>query len=138
MPRPGGWLGQTVVPWQGHGQYLAGLVLVALGLGFSAWARALLGRNWSGTVTVKTGHELIVAGPYRLVRHPIYTGLLLAFLGTAVAQDQWRALLALLLVWLSFWRKWRLEEHFMQDTFGDRYRAYRAKVPAVVPWKWPR
>jgi protein-S-isoprenylcysteine O-methyltransferase Ste14 len=97
-----------------------------------------LGRNWSATVTVKDQHELIRRGPYRFVRHPIYTGMLLAFLGTAIAQDQWRSLLAFVLVWLALWRKWRLEERFMQETFGEQYAAYRREVPAVVPWKLPR
>ena len=59
--------------------------MVAAGIAFAVWARHYLGRNWSGTVTVKQDHELIRSGPYRLVRHPIYTGLLLAILGTAVA-----------------------------------------------------
>jgi protein-S-isoprenylcysteine O-methyltransferase Ste14 len=138
MPHPGNVLGSRLLPWQGSSRYDAGLVLVALGLAFAVWARTSLGRNWSATVTVKQQHELVRSGPYRFVRHPIYTGMLLAFLGTAIAQDQWRSLLAFALVWLALWRKWKLEERFMQDTFGEPYLAYRRQVPAVVPWKWPR
>ncbi len=72
-----------------------GTALVAAGLGFAVAARAYLGRNWSGTVTLKQGHELIRTGPYRLVRHPIYTGMLLAFVGTAMARGRVRGLVAL-------------------------------------------
>src|SRR5215470_15927987 len=70
-----------------------GVILLAAGLAVAAWARAHLGRNWSSTVTLMQDHELIRTGPYGIVRHPIYTGLLTAILGTAVAQGQWRGLL---------------------------------------------
>lgn len=70
--------------------YWIGVVLTVVGLGFSMWARVHLGRNWSGVVTLKQDHELVCSGPYGLVRHPIYTGMLLGFIGTALALDQWR------------------------------------------------
>lgn len=111
----------------------SGLALTALGLGLTVWARRLLGANWSGDVTVKQDHELIRAGPYRTVRHPIYSGLLLAFFGSALARSDWRGLLAMLIVWLSLWRKWRLEERFMRETFGPAYSEYAARTPAVIP-----
>ncbi len=138
MHRPDNWLGLDVVAWHGADRYYTGLALVIVGLAFTLWARVRLAGNWSGSVTVKDKHELIVRGPYRLVRHPIYAGALLAFLGTAIAQDQWRSLLAFVIVWLAWWRKWRLEERFMTETFGDEYATYRARVPAVVPYRWPR
>lgn len=137
MHSPDNWLGRSVLPWHGSNRYDTGLAVVAAGLAFSVWARVTLGRNWSATVAVKERHELIVQGPYRFVRHPIYTGILLAFLGTALAQNEWRSALAFVLVWLSLWRKWRLEERFMQDTFGDAYMQYRARTPAVVPYRLP-
>jgi protein-S-isoprenylcysteine O-methyltransferase Ste14 len=111
-----------------------GFILTIAGLAFSIWARVMLGRNWSGVVQVKQDHELIVRGPYSLVRHPIYTGLLLAFFGTALAVGAWRALLALAIVALSFWRKLRLEERWMTEQFGDQYRQYMGRVKALVPW----
>ena len=137
MHPPDNWLGRSVLPWHDGRRYDAGLAMAAAGLAFSVWARVTLGRNWSATVTVKEQHQLIVAGPYRFVRHPIYTGILLAFLGTALAQNEWRSALAFVLVWLSLWRKWRLEERFMRETFGDAYMRYRASTPAVVPYRLP-
>lgn len=71
--------------------YWLGLLMVICGLAFAVWARIHLGRNWSGTVTVKEDHELIRSGPYGIVRHPIYTGLLLAIAGTAIVFGEWRA-----------------------------------------------
>lgn len=94
---------------------LLGVLLVWGGVLFCCWARVVLGRNWSAVVQVKQDHELIVRGPYRWVRHPIYTGLLLAFLGTALAIGEWRALLATAIVAGSFWVKLRLEERWMRE-----------------------
>jgi protein-S-isoprenylcysteine O-methyltransferase Ste14 len=118
--------------------YLAGLVLLYAGLGFAVWARVHLGRNWSGTVTVKEGHELIRSGPYALVRHPIYTGLLAAVLGTALASGTVRAALALAIVTFALLRKLRIEEAFMEATFPGEYASYRAAVPALLPFTRPR
>lgn len=134
----GGWLrnsvlGQRFVPAEMWIVWL-GFALTIAGLGFSCWARVILGRNWSGVVQLKQDHELIVRGPYSIVRHPIYTGLLLAFLGSSLAVGEWRALLAVLLVGVSFWRKLRLEERWLCELFGDQYRAYMTRVKALVPW----
>lgn len=110
------------------------LVLVVLGLAFSVWARVHLGRNWSAGVTLKEGHELIRSGPYAYVRHPIYTGLTVALLGTAVACGEPRALLGLAIMLYSFVRKLRIEEGFMRELFPGDYERYRAQVPALVPF----
>ena len=109
-------------------------VLTALGLLFTVWARIYLGRNWSGVVTIKQGHELIDTGPYALVRHPIYTGLLVAFIGSALARGEWRGVLAVVIAWVALWRKLRLEERWMTQRFGERYVAYCGRVPALIPW----
>jgi protein-S-isoprenylcysteine O-methyltransferase Ste14 len=111
-----------------------GAALTASGLLFTVWARRHLGANWSATVTIKESHELIVGGPYALVRHPIYTGILLAFMGSALAIGQWRGVLAVALAALAFWRKLRLEERWMQQQFGDAYRAYCRRVRALIPF----
>lgn len=116
---------------------LIAVALVAIGIGFSCLARAWLGGNWSSNVTLKQDHELIRSGPYRLVRHPIYTGLLLAIFGTALAIGEWRALIACALFGISIFYKLRLEECFMLERFGGDYRRYAASVPALVPfWRW--
>lgn len=126
-------LGAYILPpdWA---QYVIGVVLTIAGLGFTVWARRTLGRNWSGLVTVKADHELIRTGPYALVRHPIYTGLLLAFVGSAIARDQWRAVLGLLMIVIGLWRKLKLEERWMTETFGEAYARYRQEVRALVPF----
>jgi len=113
--------------------FWSGLALLAAGLLFSVWARAYLGRNWSGVVTIKEDHELVRSGPYRYVRHPIYSGLLLAFVGTAVAQDRWRGLVAVAIAFAAFWMKARIEERWLTQTFGDQYAKYRREVAALVP-----
>jgi protein-S-isoprenylcysteine O-methyltransferase Ste14 len=111
-----------------------GAALCAIGLGFTAWARIYIGSNWSGVVTIKEQHELITSGPYALVRHPIYTGLLLAFLGSALARAEWRGMLALVMVFLALWRKLCLEERWMEQTFGARYTVYQRRVSALIPF----
>ncbi len=131
-PTPG-WFFTTILP-RGQGLYWVGIALLVSGLGFSIWARRRLGRNWSGTVTVKQDHELIRTGPYRWVRHPIYTGLLLGFVGSALALDEWRGIAAILLVIVAFLLKIRIEEAWMTETFGDGYRRYRAEVRALIPF----
>ena len=110
-----------------------GFALVVLGLVFTIAARVWLGSNWSGTVTLKQDHELIRAGPYRWVRHPIYTGLLLAFIGSAIALGELRGVVALALVTLAFLRKIVVEEQFLTEQFGAAYTHYRDKVPSLVP-----
>jgi protein-S-isoprenylcysteine O-methyltransferase Ste14 len=115
-------------------RYWLATALVALGLGFTVWARVHLGRNWSGTVTQKQGHELIRSGPYAYVRHPIYTGLLAALLGSAIALGELRGFLGVLIVLGSFWRKLRIEEAFMRELFPGQYERYMAEVPALAPF----
>jgi protein-S-isoprenylcysteine O-methyltransferase Ste14 len=110
-----------------------GALLVAAGLGFSVWARRHLGRNWSANVVVKEGHSLIRTGPYRRVRHPIYSGILLAFLGTGVAMGGWRGLLAAAFATLSFGLKARVEEARMREVFPE-YAAYQHESSALIPF----
>jgi protein-S-isoprenylcysteine O-methyltransferase Ste14 len=132
-PRLGGsWLTQRYLP-RSAAWFFVGLLLTVLGLGFAVYARAWLGRNWSGTVTLKEGHELIRGGPYRWVRHPIYTGILLAVLGSAIAIGEWRGLLALALITVAFLRRVTVEERVLHGQFGDAYTHYQAEVPALLP-----
>ncbi len=116
--------------WTGYG---IGVALVALGLGYAAQARRHLGANWSGTVTLKQGHSLIRSGPYRHVRHPIYTGILLAFVGSALALAEWRGVLAVLLAAVALIIKLRREERWMLQRFGNDYAEYRKASWALLP-----
>ena len=112
--------------------YWIGLAVLILGLGFSIWARRRLGRNWSGTVTLKEDHELVRTGPYRWVRHPIYSGLLLGFIGSAIALSEWRGVAAVALATFALLLKIRLEERWMIEAFGDAYLRFRAEVKALI------
>jgi protein-S-isoprenylcysteine O-methyltransferase Ste14 len=114
--------------------YWLGLLIVIAGLAFAIWARVYLGRNWSGTVTVKENHELICSGPYAIVRHPIYTGLLVAMFGTVIVFGEWRGLVALCFLIAAYLFKFRREERFMMESFPDAYPGYRARVPALIPF----
>ena len=136
-------LGGERLPWGPLGAALwphsplafgLGLALVLGGLGFTVWARVHLGGNWSGTVTLKEGHELIRSGPYAVVRHPIYTGLLTALLGTAIASGTVRAALGFAVILAALLRKLRKEEAFMREAFADEYPRYRDEVPALIPF----
>lgn len=133
---PSALLNERMFPWAPWSFWAATLV-TAVGLLFAVWARVHLGRNWSGTVTIKHDHELIVSGPYAIVRHPIYTGLLIAFVGTAMARGEWRGLIAILIGWLALWRKLTVEERWMTEQFGQQYQDYRRRVPALLPFAKP-
>jgi protein-S-isoprenylcysteine O-methyltransferase Ste14 len=111
-----------------------GAALTFAGAAFSIWARFIIADNWSSDVQLKRDHELIVAGPYRWVRHPIYTGLLLMFAGTALAVGEWRGVLAVAIAALALWRKLRIEEAFMRLNFGEAYARYAARTPALMPF----
>jgi protein-S-isoprenylcysteine O-methyltransferase Ste14 len=115
-----------------------GVVLVIAGLAFAIWARVHLAGNWSGTVTVKQGHELIRSGPYAYVRHPIYTGLITALLGTTLASGTVHAAIGLAIITVSFVHKSRIEEGFMRETFPGEYQRYSAEVPALIPFTRPQ
>jgi protein-S-isoprenylcysteine O-methyltransferase Ste14 len=96
-------------------------------------ARKHLGRNWSGAITRKIDHQLIRTGPYRLLRHPIYSGMLGMFLGAAVVSGELHGLLGLLIMSLAYWRKIRLEEQNLCEAFFADYDDYRKKSWALIP-----
>ena len=127
------WLNTVVFPRTTEITFPVGASMVAAGVAFAIWARAHLGQNWSGNVTLKEGHRLIRTGPYAIVRHPIYSGLFLAFLGTAVAMDEVRGYLAFLVALEANVRKFKLEERWLTEEFGEEYSRYRREVKAIVP-----
>ena len=131
IPLP--WLYWQFVP-QGYWTFYLGAALTLSGLLFAVWARGYLGTNWSRSVTIKQDHELIVGGPYSLVRHPIYTGILTGFLGSAIALGQVRGIIAFLLVSLALWAKLRMEEKWIREQFGASYEDYSQRVAALVPF----
>jgi protein-S-isoprenylcysteine O-methyltransferase Ste14 len=112
----------------------AAAVLCVIGLAFALWARITLGRNWSGLVTLKEEHELVGRGPYRLVRHPIYTGILTMIFATALAQGHLAAFVGTLLMFAGFWIKLRDEEKLMLQQFPERYTVYRQRVKCIIPF----
>jgi protein-S-isoprenylcysteine O-methyltransferase Ste14 len=130
---PSGLLGARYLP---NDAWIAwtGFALAAAGLAFAVWARTMLGANWSGTVAIKSGHELVRTGPYAWVRHPIYSGLLLAILGTALALGEIRGPLAFLVALLGWGIKSILEERFLIDQFDADYVRYSSEVKRLIPF----
>jgi protein-S-isoprenylcysteine O-methyltransferase Ste14 len=126
------WLQSRIIPKNIYTE-AAAITLTALGIAFAIWARFYLGQNWSSAPTVKVGHELIRTGPYAWVRHPIYTGLILAMIGTAIARREPRGFFSVVLLWLGFWIKSRMEEKFMRKTFGPEYEDYSQSTGALIP-----
>jgi len=111
------------------------VLLIAAGFLFSWWARVHLGDLWSGQITTKDGHTLIDTGPYALVRHPIYTGILMAVYATAVAKGTIPGLIGLILITAGLWIKATLEERWLSTELQDEaYRRYRRRVPMLIPF----
>lgn len=110
-----------------------GLVLTAVGVGISIWARVSLGANWSGVVTLKDNHELIRKGIYRWIRHPIYAGMLLAVIGTAMIKGHLRGWVGFLIVLAAFYFKARREEGFLRQEFGDGFEEHAKRTGMFLP-----
>jgi len=130
-----------IAPIRGLGRLLpltflslaAGLGVEFLGLSLAIWARRALGSNWSGEISIKVEHQLIRSGPYRRLRHPIYTGLLAMYVGTAVVTGTWLAVVGVAMAGFAYWRKIRLEENSLDLAFGAEYETYRGETWALVP-----
>ena len=133
FPRSLGPLGRTEILPPGTPLAITAIAITVLGFALTLWARYILGSNWSSTVTIKVDHQLIRTGPYRHVRHPIYTGLIIAMIGTIIALDEWRGVPAVFFLWLGFTIKRLKEEQFMHQTFGDRYTDYARTAGAIFP-----
>ena len=121
--------GYTGDPWRGA----VGLVLFAAGLAFAVWARVHLGRNWGTPMTRKDDPELVTSGPYRLVRHPIYSGLIVAGLGTAVALG-WLWLPVFTLAGIYFVYSAAVEERYLTARFPEAYPAYKLETKMLFPF----
>ncbi|HWE26826.1 MAG TPA: isoprenylcysteine carboxylmethyltransferase family protein [Polyangia bacterium] len=110
------------------------LALEVAGVGFAIWAREHLGRLWSGMVTLKESHRIVRSGPYRFVRHPIYTGILVALVGAIVARGDVAGLVAFALFAVGIARKIAIEESLLTGRFGADYADYRRNVAAIIPF----
>jgi len=113
---------------------LVGTAITLAGLAFAIWARFHLGTNWSGQPTIKVGHQLIRTGPYKIVRNPIYTGILVAFAGTALVIGEFWAVAALLIILAVCYAKIRTEEKFLLEEFGESFVQYKKEVKALIPY----
>jgi protein-S-isoprenylcysteine O-methyltransferase Ste14 len=116
---------------------LAGLVIILLGLLIRLWTRLTIGRMYSGYLRVKIGHVLVTDGPYRLVRHPGYTGFVLMVLGICIGYSSLIGLACIPLLFLpGLAYRMGVEERLLLDHFGEEYRAYAARTKKIIPWAW--
>jgi protein-S-isoprenylcysteine O-methyltransferase Ste14 len=127
-----GFLGRRFVPFTRSIPWL-GAILTVAGAAFAIWARVHIGRYWSGTVALKVGHELIRTGPYAHIRHPIYTGVLVALAGTALAIGRHGALLAFLVLLADLAWKSRKEEALLAEEFGAAFEEHRRHTGFFLP-----
>jgi protein-S-isoprenylcysteine O-methyltransferase Ste14 len=122
------WLAPLAVNWAMVG-------VTVIGFAFAWWARIHLGRLWSGRITRKEGHYVVDTGPYAIVRHPIYTGIILGALATTVVLGNLHAIIGALMLIAAYWIKAKMEERFLREELGpEAYDAYRHRVPMLVPF----
>ena len=129
------WFGLSYNENTGIAAQSIGAILCCAGIALAIWARRNLGTNWSGAPSVKEGHELVTFGPYRFVRHPIYTGIIAAFLGSALVGGPTWLILFLIMGGMFIWRI-RIEEGFMMQLFPGQYPEYKKRTKALIPFIW--
>jgi protein-S-isoprenylcysteine O-methyltransferase Ste14 len=112
---------------------IAGAVLTYLGLSLTMWSRIRLGRYWSGVVALKQDHKLIQAGPYRVVRHPLYSGIILAAIGMALCVPKWSTLIGVALLTACFERRASKEDAILAAEFGAEFEIYRQHTGRLLP-----
>jgi protein-S-isoprenylcysteine O-methyltransferase Ste14 len=128
-----GWLGLRFAPpaaWVEVG----GAVLVVAGAALAIWSRRVLGANWSGAVRIVEGQRLVRSGPYAFVRNPIYSGIVLAILGSSLVTGTAGSLAGVVMVVAALWQKGRMEERFLAAEFGEEYAAYQREVKFLIPF----
>ncbi len=114
------------------GAVLLGDFLVAAGVAFAIWARVYLGRNWGMPMSVKENPELVTSGPYAYVRHPIYTGMIVATFGSGLVTPWWFIFFVVCVIYFAYAAT--REEALMQKTFPDAYPAYKARTKMLIPF----
>lgn len=130
LPELTGWF----LPQSFHFLVAVGAILQASFLLLAVWARRHLGRNWSAEVRIGVGHQLVRSGPYKFLRHPIYSAMLGMFLGTAIASSQYHALLGVAILILAYLRKSRMEDQILAQSFSKEYEDYRRDTWALMPF----
>jgi protein-S-isoprenylcysteine O-methyltransferase Ste14 len=110
-----------------------GTVIAAIGLSFATWGRLILGKFWTGPVCIVEGHRLQIAGPYRITRHPMYSGLLIGLVGTALTQGEVRSVLAVALITVAFRYRITNEEKMLTEYFGAEYKRYQTETACLLP-----
>lgn len=128
-----GLLGTHVVP-DHPAWFWGGFAVTALGLALAWWARRRLGRFWSSAIELKAGHRLVTDGPYRVLRHPVYAGLMLAALGSGIADGDVGSAIGFAMIAAAFITKLHREERFVAAAFGEEWRVWRAHTWALVPF----
>lgn len=127
-----GWLGNRFLP-RTRASALLGVALTWLGIGLAIWARYHLAEYWSARITLKEDHQLIRTGPYSHLRHPIYSGVILAAIGSAVVIDQWRCAMGVCLVVIGYCLKAGREEKLLSQQFGDAFQEHRRHTGFLIP-----
>jgi protein-S-isoprenylcysteine O-methyltransferase Ste14 len=127
------WLGLLIVP-QSIVVDVVGTAFAIMGVAFAIWSRQLLRNNWSGEIAIMEGQRLIHSGPYAIVRHPIYTGMLLTLLGTMLVAATVGSVLGFVLAIISLWPKAHMEEQFLMAEFRELYINYQHKVKFLIPF----
>jgi protein-S-isoprenylcysteine O-methyltransferase Ste14 len=112
---------------------IPGILLTWAGIFIAVWARYHLGQFWSGRITLKEGHQLIRSGPYARLRHPIYTGLDLAAIGTALVIDRWRCVAGVCVIVIGFVIKAKREEALLAGQFGEAFQEHRRHTGFLLP-----
>jgi protein-S-isoprenylcysteine O-methyltransferase Ste14 len=113
---------------------VAGVTITTAGLAFATWSRIHLGKFWSSMVLIKAGHHLIRTGPYRIVRNPMYAGMLAALVGAVVAIGDLMAFVVVGIIIIGLWMKIKAEEEILQETFGEEYTRFKREVKALIPY----
>jgi protein-S-isoprenylcysteine O-methyltransferase Ste14 len=126
-------MAERIIP-SGIGYTVVGLFITVAGLLFAIWARVHLGKNWSGMPTIRKDHTIIRTGPYRFVRHPIYAGILIGLTGTAIGIGYLIVFFCVILIFGLFVIKFRMEETFLLEEFGEEYARYKREVKALIPY----
>lgn len=113
---------------------IIGAIICVAGISFAIWARHSLGKNWSEVAQIKESHELITSGPYSIVRHPIYTGIIFALLGSFIADGTLHFLILFVLVTFGMYMRTRVEEKLMTEEFKEEYLEYKKRTKLLIPW----